>query len=165
MGVRKLGACHACVLWRGESGEILAERPPLSGRAAEDATGACHRRVQTGEDGQFPRQPVTPYFGGCSEAIPLPAPPRLPADCADCRFWRELPRERGLREGLCLVWAPRWSYLPGGRAGGRAVVPETSAAGPARYSWPVTAADFVCGDGVSTSHKDPEELEEGEDEG
>jgi hypothetical protein len=46
------------------------------------------------------------------------------------------------------------------------VIPETSAAGPARYSWPITAADFFCGDGVSARHVDPDELEEGEfDEG
>lgn len=163
MGVRKLGACHRCVYWRGPGNQVLAEMPAKVGKEASQATGMCHRRVQTGEDGQRPRQPETPYLSGCSESVSLPAPERLPDNCEGCRFWREIPKIGGAREGLCLVWAPRWSRTAGGRADGKAAFPDASLSAPGHYAWPITTPDFFCGDGVSRDYADPEELDEGEE--
>jgi hypothetical protein len=142
MVFRKIGPCRGCCHWRDGASRILA------GTAATQ--GECRRRVQTGlDDGLRPWQPVTGPDVGCSEHLSLPAPARLPGNCGDCRYWAPSARAEGAAadEGLCRVWAPRWS----GNASG--------------HAFPVTRRDFYCGDGVRTGYVDPEEDDEEEDEG
>lgn len=148
MSVRKYSSCGKCALWRAPDGQALAGRPLAEVRSTE---GECRRRVQTAPDGPHPRQPVTPPNAGCSEAMQLPAPERLPSVCIECRFWR--PLANGREEGLCCVWAPRWSH--------KQAHPEDEAG---KYAYPVTEAGFFCGDGVSLHHVDPDELTEDAEE-
>lgn len=131
---RKTGPCANCSHWRDPSSDMLA------GTAVQE--GQCRRRVQTGEDGLRPRQPVTGPGVECSEQLPLPAPERLAACCGDCRYWKapDVARVNEGDEGFCRVWAPRWSAKRG-------------------YTFPITERGFQCGDGVSASYVDPEDEE------
>ena len=136
MPVRKPGPCRSCSHWR-DAGSVMLAGTPAQG-------GECRRRVQTGEDGLRPRQPVTQSKVGCSEHLPMPAPGRLAQCCGDCRYWwaPEVARIGAADEGLCHVWAPRWSGAGTGHA------------------FPVTRRDFYCGDGASLSYVDPEDDED-----
>lgn len=134
MAFRKTGPCANCAHWRDPGSDMLA------GTAAQQ--GECRRRVQTGEDGLRPRQPVTGPGVECSEHLSLPAPERLAACCGDCRYWKapDVARVAQGDEGFCRVWAPRWSAKRG-------------------HTFPITTRGFQCGDGVSASYIDPEDEE------
>ena len=136
MPIRKLGPCRTCSHWRDAASFMLA------GSKAEH--GQCRRRVQTGTDGLHPQQPETQPAVQCSEHMRLPAPERLAQCCADCIYWKPFdPGQRGLNaEGLCQVWAPRWSGTGFGHA------------------FPVVEGGFYCGDGISISYVDPDDEED-----
>lgn len=140
MTVRTLGSCAACGFWRNDQSQVLAG---TSAAKPLDAPGQCRRRVQTGQDGVHPLQPLTLGVVGCSEHLTLPLPERLPPSCETCRFWR---RRDGQADGFCCVWAPR-------RASGDPEGKPTNA----RYAFPITPAAFFCGDGVSVHYVDPDE--------
>lgn len=146
MGTRKVIECGKCALWRTPDGRVLAGTP-LGGRRA--AVGECRRRAQPGADGLRPLQPETPAAAGCSEGLPLPPPERFPANCAGCSYWRRV----DAKEGHCVVWAPRWSKFGG---------PTADTAG--HFAFPVTPADFMCGDGVSIDYVDPDDLDDQQQE-
>jgi len=125
MRIRNLGPCREYSHWRDADSITLAGTPAPKGE--------CRRRVQTGEDGLRPRQPGTHPTAECSEHMPTPGPERLARCCGDCRYWRAPETERisSADEGLCRVWAPRWSGTEPGHA------------------FPITRRDFYCGDGMS----------------
>ena len=133
MPIRVLGPCRDCCHWRDHASIMLT--------GSHERHGECRRRVQPGEDGLRPRQPMTQPGDGCSEHMPFPAPEHLADNCGDCRYWKAPPVEPigPEDEGLCCVWAPRWS------GSGR------------HHAFPVTRRDFQCGDGVSHSYIDPED--------
>ena len=136
MPIRKLGPCRTCSHWRDPASLMLA-----SSRAQH---GQCRRRVQTGTDGLHLQQPETQAGVECSEHMPLPASEHLAQCCGDCSYWKPLNLERhgGSDEGLCQVWAPRWSSTGPGHA------------------FPIVRRDFYCGDGASVSYVDPDDDED-----
>lgn len=136
MRIRKAGPCRSCSHWRNVDSLMLA------GTAAP--VGECRRRVQPGEDGLHPQQPVTQAGIECSEHSRLPASERHAQCCGDCQYWQP-PKTTEISaadKGHCRVWAPRWSVIETGHA------------------FPITRRDFYCGDGASLSYVDPEEEED-----
>lgn len=143
MATRKLVACGKCVYWRNPDSSIIVggERPITSA-----TLGDCRRRLQTGRKTEEPYQPVTPSSAACSEGVVLPVPPRLPKNCAECRFWVK----QGPKEGWCQVWAPSWQ--------GRNAEDAKLNRRVAQFQFPTTPPDFMCGDGVSVHFVDPDDL-------
>jgi hypothetical protein len=143
MATRKILPCRACVFWRNPDSTMIIG----TGRPIPDAAlGACHRRLQIGRKVVTPLQPVTTATVECSEGAALPPSPSLPSNCADCRYWRRA----GSTEGTCHAWAPRWTP----RSASDAMANKRMS----QFQFPVTPPTFFCGDGISLSYEDPDDL-------
>lgn len=146
MSAKQLRPCSTCALWRLPDSRLAAEEGVRPGTTLPLAA-ECRRRVHVGQDGLTPNQPYTPHTVQCGEHMQLPAPARLPTSCTECRYWVKQQdwrdSEAGADFGLCCVWAPRWNHFGG-------------------YSFPITKGDFLCGDGVSINHQDPDAIEDDE---
>lgn len=129
-------------------------------------TGECWRRIQVGDDNR-PLQPVTPAAAGCAEHVERPPPSRLPASCAECRYWS--PNATGhttamthgntVKWGRCLAFAPRRYGSPEDRKATTTAAPDVmdpfdgTRPGTA-YAFSETSSLHKCGDGVSVHYEE-----------